>query len=299
MNYIARELPATSGNHAPHGSAPTNTMNQATITADISPAQQVERLTRQLEEAQRNNAATRIQLEQALGRAEAVQRERDRAVSTIRKLHKETFFDLARRAEERDGESPLHTARIGAYSGLIAASLGCTATWCALLENAAQLHDIGKIGIHDSILSKTGPLTTEEWRLMREHPRIGAAIIGQSDEPLLQLAGEIAMTHHEHYNGAGYPLGLSGREIPLSGRIVGIADFFDALTHDRSYRKALPVDTVLSMIRERIGEQFDPHVVGAFLRVADQIKATRQRFVEQERLFQATKGWDGDWWMLA
>ena len=77
------------------------------------------------------------------------------------------------------------------------------------------------------------------------------------------------------------------------------ADFFDALTHDRSYRKALPVDTVLSMIRERIGEQFDPHVVGAFLRVADQIKATRQRFVEQERLFQATKGWDGDWWMLA
>ena len=274
-------------------------MTHTTATVDISPAQQVERLTRQLEETQRNNAAIRVQLEQAQGRADAVQRERDRAIGAIRKLHRETFFDLARRAEQRDGESPMHTARIGAYSSLIAASLGCTATWCELLENAAQMHDIGKIGIHDSILSKTGPLTTEEWRLMREHPRIGAAIIGQSDEPLLQLAGEIAMTHHEHYNGAGYPLGLCGRDIPLAGRIVGIADFFDALTHDRSYRKALPVETVLSMIRERRGEQFDPQIVDAFLRISDQIKATRQRIVEQERVYQATEGWDGDWWMLA
>lgn len=299
MNYIARESQPPPGNHALEGPGPTHTMTHATATVDISPAQQVERLTRQLEEAQRNNAAIRIQLEQAQDRADAVRRERDRAIGAIRKLHRETFFDLARRAEQRDGESPMHTARIGAYASLIAASLGCTATWCELLENAAQMHDIGKIGIHDSILSKTGPLTTEEWRLMREHPRIGAAIIGQSDEPLLQLAGEIAMTHHEHYNGAGYPLGLCGRDIPLAGRIVGIADFFDALTHDRSYRKALPVETVLSMIRERRGEQFDPHIVDAFLRISDQIKATRQRIVEQERVYQATEGWDGDWWMLA
>lgn len=255
-------------------------------TASLAdPASEIERLARRIEQAEAEVAALRA--------------ERDRALNAIANLRNETFFDLARSAERNDGESPLHTARIGIYTSLIATELGYPEDQCALLESAAQLHDIGKIGIHDSILSKTGPLTTEEWRLMREHPRIGAAIIGQSDEPLLQLAGEIAMTHHEHYNGAGYPLGLSGREIPLSGRIVGIADFFDALTHDRSYRKALPVDTVLSMIRERIGEQFDPHVVGAFLRVADQIKATRQRFVEQERLFQATAGWDGDWWMLA
>ncbi len=272
---------------------------QAKTPLDLSPMPPFERLTRLLEEAEHETAAARAQLEQAHGQMAVIQRERDRAVSTIRKLNREAFFDLARRAEQRDGESPLHTARIGAYSGLIAASLGCTETWCDLIDSAAQMHDIGKIGIHDSILSKTGPLTTEEWRLMREHPRIGAAIIGQSDEPLLQLAGEIAMTHHEHYNGAGYPLGLCGRDIPLAGRIVAVADFFDALTHDRSYRKALPVDTVLSMIRERRGEQFDPQVVDAFMSIAEQIKQTRQSMVEKERVYQATDGWDGDWWMLA
>lgn len=272
---------------------------QAKIPLDASPMPPFERLNRLLEEAEHETSTARAQLEQAHGQMAVIQRERDRAVSTIRKLNRETFFDLARRAEQRDGESPLHTARIGAYASLIATSLGCTATWCELLEGAAQMHDIGKIGIHDSILSKTGPLTTEEWRLMREHPRIGAAIIGQSDEPLLQLAGEIAMTHHEHYNGAGYPLGLCGRDIPLAGRIVAVADFFDALTHDRSYRKALPVDTVLSMIRERRGEQFDPQVVDAFMSVVEQIKQTRQRMIEKERVYQATEGWDGDWWMLA
>lgn len=272
---------------------------QTKTPLDLPPVPPFERLTKLLEEAEHEASTARAQLEQAHGQMAVIQRERDRAVSTIRKLNREAFFDLARRAEQRDGESPLHTARIGAYSGLIATGLGCTPAWCELLESAAQMHDIGKIGIHDSILSKTGPLTTEEWRLMREHPRIGAAIIGQSDEPLLQLASEIAMTHHEHYNGAGYPLGLCGRDIPLAGRIVAVADFFDALTHDRSYRKALPVDTVFSMIRERRGEQFDPQVVDAFLSIAEQIKQTRQRMVEQERVYHATEGWDGDWWMLA
>lgn len=272
---------------------------QTKTPLDLPPVPPFERLTKLLEEAEHEASTARAQLEQAHAQMAVIQRERDRAVSTIRKLNREAFFDLARRAEQRDGESPLHTARIGAYSGLIATGLGCTPAWCELLESAAQMHDIGKIGIHDSILSKTGPLTTEEWRLMREHPRIGAAIIGQSDEPLLQLASEIAMTHHEHYNGAGYPLGLCGRDIPLAGRIVAVADFFDALTHDRSYRKALPVDTVFSMIRERRGEQFDPQVVDAFLSIAEQIKQTRQRMVEQERVYHATEGWDGDWWMLA
>jgi len=299
MDYIAREIPAIPDVHALERPDPTTMTPQAKIPLDASPMPPFERLNRLLEEAEHETSTARAQLEQAHGQMAVIQRERDRAVSTIRKLNRETFFDLARRAEQRDGESPLHTARIGAYASLIATSLGCTATWCELLEGAAQMHDIGKIGIHDSILSKTGPLTTEEWRLMREHPRIGAAIIGQSDEPLLQLAGEIAMTHHEHYNGAGYPLGLCGRDIPLAGRIVAVADFFDALTHDRSYRKALPVDTVLSMIRERRGEQFDPQVVDAFMSVVEQIKQTRQRMIEKERVYQATEGWDGDWWMLA
>lgn len=268
-------------------------------TPDTSLHRQIDRLTRQLEsmEADRSNAHTL--LDQARADLARTERERDQAVRAVNQLRRDAFLNLARDAEYRDGESPMHTVRIGVYAGLIATSLGCTPAWCEMLERAAQMHDIGKIGIHDSILSKTGPLTTEEWRIMREHPRIGAAIIGQSTEPLLQMAGEIALTHHEHYNGAGYPLGLCGNDIPLAGRIVGVADFFDALTHDRNYRKALPVDTVLSMIRERRGEQFDPQVVDAFLRISSQIKAARQRIIEQERFCEATEGWDGDWWMLA
>lgn len=260
---------------------------------------QIEHLTRLFEEAERARKDAHAQLERAHSEIASIQQERDQAISAVLKFRQETFLELAHSAELRDGESPMHTIRIGAYAGLIAASLGCKRAWCELLENAARMHDIGKIGIHDSILSKSGPLTAEEWRIMREHPRIGASIIGQSTEPLLQLAGEIAMTHHEHYNGAGYPQGLSGGRIPLAGRIVGLADFFDALTHDRSYRKALPVDTVLSMIMERSGEQFDPMVVDAFLRIAEQIKATRQHIIEQEQFCEATEGWDGDWWMLA
>ncbi|WP_296411127.1 HD domain-containing phosphohydrolase [Zoogloea sp.] len=267
--------------------------------SNTSQSRRLECLARQLEAAEQERANALSLLERARAELARTQSERDRAVSALIGLRKETFFNLARDAERRDGESPMHTVRIGAYASLIATSLGCTPAWSEMLETAAQMHDIGKIGIHDSILSKTGPLTTEEWRIMREHPRIGAAIIGQSEEPLLQLAGEIALTHHEHYNGAGYPRGLCGNDIPLAGRIVGVADFFDALTHDRSYRKALPVDTVLSMIRERRGEQFDPQVVDAFLRISGQIKAARQRIVEQERFSQATAGWDGDWWMLA
>jgi putative two-component system response regulator len=255
----------------------------ATPSSLADPASEIERLARRIEQAEAEVAALRA--------------ERDQALNAIANLRNETFFDLARSAERNDGESPLHTARIGIYTSLIASELGCPDALCALMESAAQLHDIGKIGIHASILSKPGPLTTEEWKIMREHPRIGASIIGESDEPLLRLAGEIAMTHHEHFNGVGYPQGLAGEAIPLAGRIVGLADFFDALTHDRSYRKALPVDTVLSMISERRGEQFDPQIVDAFLRIFDQIEEVRVQLVEQEAFGEAAE-WDSPWWML-
>jgi putative two-component system response regulator len=253
-------------------------------TASLAdPSGEFERLARRIAEAEAEVASLRA--------------ERDRALNTIASLRKETFFDLARCAERNDGESPLHTARIGIYTSLIATELGYPDDHCALLESAAQLHDIGKIGIHTSILSKPGPLTIEEWKMMREHPRIGASIIGDSEEPLLRLAAEIAMTHHEHFNGAGYPLGLAGEMIPMAGRIVGLADFFDALTHDRSYRKALPVDKVLLMIGERRGEQFDPQVVDAFMRIFEQIEEVREQLVEQEAFGEAAE-WDGPWWMV-
>ncbi|MBK7846582.1 MAG: HD domain-containing protein [Zoogloea sp.] len=131
---------------------------------------QLECLARQLEAAEQERANALSLLERARAELARTQGERDRAVNALIGLRKETFFNLARDAERRDGESPMHTVRIGAYASLIATSLGCTPAWSEMLETAAQMHDIGKIGIHDSILSKTGPLTTEEWRIMREHP---------------------------------------------------------------------------------------------------------------------------------
>ncbi|NML24914.1 HD-GYP domain-containing protein [Zoogloea dura] len=256
-------------------------------------------LARELEQARRELASMRMQLTSAEAEVEAMRRERDWALRALTDLRNETFLDLARSAERHDGESPMHTTRIGLYTGLIASELGCPSGLCRMLEKASQLHDIGKIGIHSSIIGKPGPLTTEEWRVVREHPRIGASIIGESDEPMLQLAAEIAMTHHEHFNGAGYPQGLAGERIPLAGRIVGLADFFDALTTERSYRPARPVAEVIEMIRSRRGEQFDPAVVDAFLRATERIEKVLQLTTKQEATALANvTGWDGDWWMV-
>lgn len=256
-------------------------------------------LARELEQARRELASMRMQLTSAEAEVEAMRRERDWALRALTDLRNETFLDLARSAERHDGESPMHTTRIGLYTGLIASELGCPSGLCRMLEKASQLHDIGKIGIHSSIIGKPGPLTTEEWRVVREHPRIGASIIGESEEPMLQLAAEIAMTHHEHFNGAGYPQGLAGERIPLAGRIVGLADFFDALTTERSYRPARPVAEVIEMIRSRRGEQFDPAVVDAFLRATERIEKVLQLTSRQEATALANvTGWDGDWWMV-
>ncbi len=256
-------------------------------------------LEKELEQARRELAAMRMQLSSVEADVTAIRKERDWALRALTDLRSETFLDLARSAERHDGESPMHTTRIGLYTGLIAAELGCPSGLCRMLEKASQLHDIGKIGIHASIIGKPGPLTTEEWRVVREHPRIGASIIGESEEPMLQLAAEIAMTHHEHFNGGGYPQGLAGERIPLAGRIVGLADFFDALTTERSYRPARPVAEVIEMIRERRGEQFDPVVVDAFMRATERIERVLQLTARQEAtaLANAT-GWDGDWWMV-
>lgn len=278
---------------------PPNTQAAPTRADAGTDAARAAALARELEQARRELASMRMQLSAAEADAEAIRRERDWALRALTDLRSETFLDLARSAERHDGESPMHTTRIGLYTGLIAAELGCPSGLCRMLEKASQLHDIGKIGIHASIIGKPGPLTAEEWRVVREHPRIGASIIGESEEPMLQLAAEIAMTHHEHFNGAGYPQGLTGERIPLAGRIVGLADFFDALTTERSYRPARPVAEAIEMIRERRGEQFDPVVVDAFLRITERIEKAMQLTARQEATALANvTGWDGDWWMV-
>jgi len=176
----------------------------------------------------------------------------------------ETLNKLAIAADYRDDNTGLHAKRVGRTSGLIAEGLDLPPIFVHLIVQAASLHDIGKIGISDLILLKPGKLTPEEFTTMKQHTIIGAKILSESSSPMLQLAEEIALYHHEFWDGCGYG-GLQGDAIPISGRIVGIADFFDALTHERPYKEAWPVEVAVDAVRERRGTQFDPRVVDAFM----------------------------------
>ena len=171
---------------------------------------------------------------------------------------------LALAAEYRDDETQEHARRIGRTSGLIAERLGLSRETSELMVRAAPLHDVGKIGIPDSILLKPTRLTREEFAVMKCHARIGAELLEGGRSPVLRLASEIALSHHERWNGGGYPSGLAGEAIPLSGRIVAVADVFDALSHARPYKGAWPLDQALYEVCDREGPQFDPAVVKAF-----------------------------------
>ncbi|HEX7089833.1 MAG TPA: HD domain-containing phosphohydrolase [Longimicrobiales bacterium] len=172
---------------------------------------------------------------------------------------------LARAAEFRDDTTGQHTQRVGRISALVARSLGLPAPQVDLIRRAAPLHDVGKIGIPDSILLRPGQLGEREFEVMRTHTYIGARILSGSRFPLLDVAATIALTHHERWDGTGYPKGLRGESIPMVGRIVAVADVFDALTHDRPYKAAWPVEDALAEIERQAGRQFDPQVVEAFL----------------------------------
>lgn len=174
---------------------------------------------------------------------------------------------LGRTAEYRDDETGQHTKRVGELSERIALGMGLAPEEANLIGRAAPLHDIGKIGIPDGILLKPGRFTPEEFAKMKEHADIGALILQGSVFPVLQTAGIIALSHHEKWNGTGYPQGLSGEDIPLAGRIVAIADFFDALTHERPYKRAWTQEEAIAEIRAQSGQHFDPRVVEAFLSV--------------------------------
>jgi putative two-component system response regulator len=171
---------------------------------------------------------------------------------------------LARAAEFRDDDTGQHTQRVGQLAGIVARAAGLPEQQCELIRQAATLHDIGKIGIPDSILLKPAKLLAEEYAQMKLHTAWGASILAASHFSIIQMAAEIAMFHHERWDGTGYN-GMSGEQIPMAARIVTLADVFDVLTHSRPYKKAWPIDDALAEIKSQSGSLFDPKLVEMFL----------------------------------
>ena len=187
---------------------------------------------------------------------------------------------LGRAAEYKDNETGMHVIRMSHFSKLLALAAGCSPAWAEDLLNAAPMHDVGKIGIPDAVLRKPGPLNADEWATMRRHPEIGAEIMGEHPSGVLQLAREIALAHHEKWDGSGYPRGLAGEAIPLSARIVAIADVFDALTTRRPYKEPWPVQDALDHIAAQAGKHFDPALVALFAPLLPQLLEIRARWAE-------------------
>lgn len=190
----------------------------------------------------------------------------------------EALESLAYAAEFRDKDTASHTVRVGWYSRLLGEKIGISGNELEVLFQAAPMHDIGKIGIADSILMKPGKLTPEEWKIMQSHSEVGAEILGHHSSPLMQAAKEIAMYHHEKWDGSGYPKGLAGTEIPINARVVIVADIFDALTIDRPYKDAWEVTKAIDYIEGESGRFFDPEIVQAFTDIIPEFLRVREEF---------------------
>jgi response regulator RpfG family c-di-GMP phosphodiesterase len=205
-----------------------------------------------------------VELLWALADSTAVAMENVRVYQELEAARLETLQRLALAAEFRDDATHEHTERVAGAASLVAERLGLSASEVSLIRQAAPLHDIGKLAVSDSVLLKPGKLTAEEFEQVKGHARAGAAILSGSTSAVLCLAREIALTHHEWWDGSGYPAGLKGDGIPLSGRIVACADVFDALTHARPYKQAWPLAEAVAEVCRLGGRQFDPAVVAAF-----------------------------------
>jgi putative two-component system response regulator len=192
----------------------------------------------------------------------------------------ETIFRLARMVEFRDEETGHHLNRMSSYCEILARKTGLSEQECERIRLASQLHDVGKVAIPDSILLKRGKLTPEEFEVIKGHSEKGFQMLSGSASEVVQMGALIARTHHERWDGKGYPRGLAGEEIPLEGRIAALADVFDALTSDRVYRSALPVKSAVEMMREERGTHFDPELSDAFFDVLPEVEAVRQAYAD-------------------
>ncbi|HET6720064.1 MAG TPA: HD domain-containing phosphohydrolase [Rhodocyclaceae bacterium] len=228
----------------------------------------------------RNLLTVRQHAREMQGRNVWLEAEVAKATASILDRERETLHRISRAAEFRDPETGAHIQRMALYSELIAKRLGMSAKDQQLLLDAAPLHDVGKIATPDAILLKPGKLTPDEFEIMKGHARSGFDLLDKSASPVVQAGAQIALTHHEKYDGSGYPQGLAGQDIPLLGRIVAVADVFDALTSERPYKQAWELDRAVAHLRQGAGSHFDPHCVAAFLESWSQVLDIREQLAD-------------------
>lgn len=226
-----------------------------------------------------------IQMERMVLDFRQMYRQRNEAREEVTRAHHEALLRLSLAADFKDDDTGVHIVRIGYLSEALALLLGQTPRQAGMLKKAAPMHDIGKIGVPDSVLKKPGAFSAADRITMNQHPAIGAQILGGTRISLFDLAAEIALSHHERWDGQGYPAGKSGEQIPLVGRIVAVVDFFDALTMDRCYRKAFADDVALNMLASQRGLAFDPNIVDVFLANSGEMIALRERINQASLTF--------------
>ena len=252
----------------------------------------------------RNAVVIKKHYDMASSETARLEQQVERRTRQLEATRQQLILCLARAAEHRDNDTGNHVIRVGRYTAIIARQMGYPENRLEMLEQAAQLHDVGKIGIPDSILFKPGklaydeydlmkkhcalgrqiiePISEKEWNILKTHTRIGESMLHVRSSSLLMLAARIAQTHHERWDGKGYPLGLLGEDIPLEGRIVAVADVFDALSSKRPYKEPFPRQKCFDILREGRGTQFDPSVIDAFFDCSDEIVEIQLLLMDEE-----------------
>lgn len=217
-----------------------------------------------------------------LGAQAAIAIENAQLAENLKKATQSTIFRLSVAAEYKDQDTAAHLKKMSAYSSIIAEEYGLSADRVQMIQMAAPMHDIGKLGVADAILHKPGKLTPEEFADMKQHPIFGAKILENAESDLLRLSRTITLHHHEKWDGTGYPHGLKGEAISLEGRICALGDVFDALTSKRPYKAAFSLEETLRIVKEGAGKHFDPKAVEALLKGVDRIKVVMTRYAEEK-----------------
>lgn len=228
----------------------------------------------------RNLIEVNLQHKRIITQNEELEQKVRERTAELRDTQLEIIHRLGHAAEYKDNETGYHIIRMSLYCGLMAKAMGMAAAEVEQLQRASPMHDVGKIGIPDRVLLKPGKLDAAEWSIMRTHAAIGADLLSGSNSPLIQMASIIALTHHEKFDGSGYPRGLKADAIPLSGRICAVCDVFDALTSERPYKKAWPVEDAMAELRLGAGKHFDPDLITIFEGILPEVLEIRRQYQE-------------------